>query len=116
MTLCTPTPLRREECETAYAVLVINAWFCFHLVFQDSVDSRAAGVFLVGFKPTDILPQPWNRYVDKKYLLDSVSGWYSVGLKATYTETLLNCYFLLAFQFSFCAIMVWVCVCVWAGL
>ncbi|CAK6973379.1 Hypothetical predicted protein [Scomber scombrus] len=28
---------------------------------EDSVDSRAAGVFLVGFKPTDILPQPWNR-------------------------------------------------------
>lgn len=45
----TPIPIRRKECETACAVLVINAWFCFHLVFQDSVDSAAAGVFLVGF-------------------------------------------------------------------
>lgn len=40
---------KTEECETTCAVLVINAWFCFHLVFQDFVDSAAAGVFLVGF-------------------------------------------------------------------
>ena len=44
MTLSIPPPLppiRHKECEYTSTVHVINLWFWFLLVFQDSVDSSA---------------------------------------------------------------------------